>query len=85
MDPFKVQPFNPPVTIDLDTDNAQSELTSAHSGETLTLPGDKAPTIKALDLAATDAAYDLLVAQIPREHKVRIRGVTYIKYALYRP
>ena len=84
MDSSQAQSSNPPV-IDLDADDAQSELTSLHSGETPTLPGDEAPTIKALEIAATDAEYDLLVAQIPREHKIRIRGTTFIKYNPYRP
>ena len=84
MDSFQAQSSNPPI-INLDTDDdAQSELTSAHSGETLTLLGDEAPIIKALETATTDAEYDLLVAQILREHKIKINGITYIKYALYR-
>jgi hypothetical protein len=83
MDSFLAQPSNPPV-ININADDNQSELTSAHSGETPTLPGDDAPTIKALDSAATDAAYDPLAAQIPRDHKIKIRGVTFIRYALYR-
>ena len=84
MDSFQAQPSNPPI-IDLDADNAQSELTSLHSGETLTLPSDEAPTIRALETAATDAEYNLLVAQIPREYKIRIRSTTFIKYNPYRP
>jgi hypothetical protein len=84
MDSFQAQSSNPPI-INLDADDdAQSELTSAHSGETLTLLGDEAPIIKALETATTDAEYDLLVAQILREHKIKINGITYIKYALYR-
>ena len=83
MDSFQAQPSNP-LIINLDADDdAQSELTSAHSGETLTLFSDKALIIKALETVATDAEYDLLVAQILREHKIKINGITYIKYALY--
>jgi len=49
--------------IDLDPDDdAQSELTSLHSGETLTLPADEALTIKALLNAANDSEYDLYIA-----------------------
>jgi len=84
MDSFQAQPSNPPI-INLDTDDdTQSELTSTHSSETLTLFGDEAPTIKALETVATDAEYDLLIAQILREHKIKINSITYIKYALYR-
>ena len=84
MDSFQAQPSNP-LIINLDAnDDAQSELTSAHSSETPTLPSDEAPTIKALETAATDAEYNLLIAQILREHKIKINGITYIKYALYR-
>jgi hypothetical protein len=78
----QAQPSNPPV-IDLDTDNTQSELTSLHSGETPTLPGEEAPIIKALENAATDTEYELLVAQIPREYKIRISGTTFIRYNPY--
>jgi len=84
MDSFQAQPSNPPV-IDLDTNDAQSELTSLHSGETPTLFSDEAPIIKALEIAAINTEYDLLIAQILREHKIRIRGTTFIKYNLYRP
>ena len=84
MDSFQAQPSNP-LIINLDAnDDAQSELTSAHSSETLTLSSDEALIIKALETVATDAEYNLLVAQILREHKIKINGITYIKYALYR-
>ena len=72
--------------IDLDLDNnAQSELTSLHSGETLTLPADEAPIIKALLNVANNSEYDLYIAQILRDYKLRINSVTYMKYDLYRP
>ena len=84
MDSFQAQPSNP-LIINLDADDdAQSELTSAYSSETLTLPSDEALIIKALETAATDAEYDLLVAQILREHKIKINSITYIKYTPYR-
>ena len=71
--------------IDLDPDDdAQSELTSLYSGETPTLPADEAPTIKALLNAVNDSEYDLYIAQILRDHKLRINSVTYVKYDLYR-
>ena len=71
--------------IDLNpNDDAQSELTSLHSGETPTLPADEAPIIKALLNAANNSEYDLYIAQILRDHKLRINSVTYVKYDLYR-
>jgi hypothetical protein len=68
------------LVIDLDPDDD-----ALHSGETPTLPADEAPTIKALLNAANDSEYDLCIAQIPRDHKLRINGVTYVKYDPYRP
>ena len=71
--------------IDLDPDDdAQSELTSLHSGETPTLSADEALIIKALLNAVNDSEYDLYIAQILRDHKLRINSVTYMKYDLYR-
>jgi hypothetical protein len=62
MDSFQAQPSNPPI-INLNADNdAQSELTSTYSGETPTLSGDEAPTIKALETVAIDVEYNLLIA-----------------------
>lgn len=80
----QAQPSDPPV-IDLDADDTQSELTSLHSGETPTLPGDEAPTIKALADAATEAEYQLCVDKIPRNHKTKIGGILYVQYEPYRP
>jgi hypothetical protein len=71
--------------IDLNANDAQSELTSLYSGETPTLPSNKAPTIKALLRAADDSEYNLCVARIPRDHKIRISRVWYIRYDPYRP
>jgi len=71
--------------IDLDPDDdAQSELTSLYSGETPTLSADEALIIKALLNAVNDSEYDLYIAQILRDHKLRINSVTYVKYDLYR-
>ena len=70
--------------IDLDlNNNAQSELTSLYSGEILTLPADEALIIKALLNAVNDSEYDLYIAQILRDHKLRINSVIYVKYDLY--
>ena len=49
--------------INLNPDNdAQLELTSLHSGETLTLPADEALIIKALFNTANNSEYDLYIA-----------------------
>ena len=51
------------LVINLDPDNdAQLELTFLHSGETLTLPADEAPIIKALLNTANNSEYDLYIA-----------------------
>jgi hypothetical protein len=57
----QAQPSNPPI-INLNTNNTQLELTSLHSSETPTLPSKEAPMIKALENAATNAEYKLLIA-----------------------
>ncbi|KJZ79535.1 hypothetical protein HIM_01004 [Hirsutella minnesotensis 3608] len=57
-----------------DSDNS-SELTTLVSGDTPTLPGQEQPSIRALFEAQDDAAYDLAVAQIPRDHRVRVKGI----------
>jgi hypothetical protein len=84
MDSFQTQPSNPPI-INLNTNNAQSELTSLYSNKIPTLSSNEAPIIKALEIVAIDAEYNLLVAQILREYKICIYSITFIKYNLYRP
>jgi hypothetical protein len=54
------------------------ELTSLYSRETPTLPADKAPITKALDQDANDSEYDLYIAWIPREHKIKVNGIRHI-------
>ncbi|KJZ68600.1 hypothetical protein HIM_12009 [Hirsutella minnesotensis 3608] len=66
-----------------DSDNS-SELTTLVSGDTPTLPGQEQPSIRALFEAQDDAAYDLAVAQIPRDHRVRVKGIWYVRYEPYR-
>lgn len=73
-------------SIDLSDDDDGSDLTSAVSGETPTLPDSgEAPSIRALQTAADDAAYDLALARIPSEHRVKIGVHYYVKYDTYRP
>lgn len=72
--------------MDSDSDN-ESDLTTLHSGETPTLtpePGTQRATLASLNEAVDDATYDALYATIPREHKVKIGSIWYIKYEFYR-
>jgi hypothetical protein len=66
-----------------DCDNS-SELTALVSGDTPTLPGQEQPSIRALYEAHDDVAYDLAVAQIPREHRLQAKGIWYVRYEPYR-
>jgi hypothetical protein len=66
-----------------DSDN-NSELTTLVSGDTPTLPGQEQPSIRALFEAHDDAAYDLAVVQIPRDHRVQVKGIWYVRYEPYR-
>lgn len=78
----------PSIDIYDDGDNDGSDLTSAISGDTPTLPGDEAPSIQAIinaQKASDEAAYDLAVARIPSEHRVKIGRYHYIIYDAYRP
>jgi hypothetical protein len=66
-----------------DSDN-QSELTTLYSGDTPTLPGQEQPSIRALFEAHDNATYDLAVAQIPRDDRIQVRGIWYVRYKPYR-
>lgn len=68
----------------IDLDDDQSDLTTAVSGDTPTLPGEESPTIQGLLTAKDDASYDPLCAQISSANRVKIRSVTYVKYDPYR-
>jgi hypothetical protein len=80
-------------TLDLTTDESRdddlisesSTLTTLESGDTPTLESDEAPTIQALMTACDTAEYDLIVAKIPKEHRVKIAGLHYVLYDPYRP
>ena len=66
-----------------DSDNG-SELTTLVSGDTPTLPGHEQPSIRVLFEAHDDATYDLAVARIPRDHRVQVNGIWYVRYEPYR-
>jgi hypothetical protein len=70
----------------MDVDNASddSNLTTLESGDIPTLPCDEAPPIQALYAAIDDARYDLAHASIPRDNRVKIKGIHFVKYDPYR-
>ena len=71
--------------IDLDNILEDSHLTTLESGDTPTLDNDgESPTIHALNTAASDAAYDLVIGRIPQEHRLKILGIHYVNYDPYR-
>jgi hypothetical protein len=70
--------------IDLDDASDTSSLTTAISGETPTLPSAENPSVRALLEAKTDRAFDEALSRIPRENRIKIRDVLYVKYAPYR-
>ncbi len=70
--------------IDLDNISEDSHLTTLESGDTPTLNNDgESPTIHALNIAASDAVYDLVIRRIPQEHRLKILGIHYVDYDLY--
>ncbi len=72
--------------IDLNNISEDSHLTTLESGDTPTLNNDgESPTIHALNIAASDAAYDLVIGRIPQEHRLKILGIHYVDYDPYYP
>ena len=62
---------------------ATSDLTTPPTGDTPKPPGCEA-SIKALLEASDEAAYNLALAYIPQEHKIKVGLYWYVKYAPYR-
>jgi hypothetical protein len=80
--------MDPAHTIELDNDTESDCLTTLESGETPTLDDSKSPTIKALVAAqatADDATFNLVVARMPSDHRVKIGHTHYVLYDPYRP
>jgi hypothetical protein len=74
--------------IELDNKTESDHLTTLESGETFTLDNGKSPTIKALEAAqaaADNTAFNLVVARMPSNYKIKVRGIYYVLYNLYRP
>jgi hypothetical protein len=71
--------------IDVDND---SELTPLYSADTPPLEDGEHPPIRALAVAQQahdDAEFDLVVARMPSDHRLRVNGINYVKYDPYRP
>ena len=67
--------MDPAHTIELDNDTESDCLTTLESGETPTLDDSESPTIKALaaaQAATNDATFNLVVARMPSDHRVKI-------------
>ena len=71
-------------TIDLGDVSDTSSLTTVISGETPTLLSDENPSVRALFEASTNRSFDDALSRIPRENRVKIKDVLYVKYAPYR-
>jgi len=64
----------------IDVDEAsESDLTTL-SDQTPTNPGDAPPELAALVQAVDDAAFDLAYSQLPRQLRVKINGIDYVKF-----
>jgi hypothetical protein len=74
--------------IKLDNETESDHLTTLESGDTPMLDDGKSPTIKALDAAqaaADDAAFNLVVARMPSDYRIKVRGIHYVLYDSYKP
>lgn len=59
-------------------------LTTAISGQTPTDPFGEEPTLQALIKAKNNAEFNLLIATIPREHKIIIRNQVFVRTEAYK-
>ncbi len=74
--------------IELDNETESDRLTTLESGETPTLDDGESPTIKALlaaQAAHDDAEFNLVVARMPSDHRIKVNGIHYVLYEPYRP
>ena len=67
-----------------DIDDDQSELTTAVSGDTPTLPSDESPTVQALFQAKEDREYDRVYESIPLKHRIKVGPIRFVRYDPYR-
>ena len=61
--------------IDININDDDSILTPLKSSDTLNLPTDKELTIQALIEAKDKATYNHVLIIIPREHKIKVKGI----------
>lgn len=80
---FFINIINIATTDTMDLDN-ESELSVLEFADVPTPVGDESPTIRALYEAKCETDYAYLIGQIPRDNKIKLNGVEYIKYDLYR-
>jgi hypothetical protein len=74
--------------VELDNETQSDHLTTLESGETPTLDDGESPTIKALlaaKAARDDAEFNLVVARMPSDHRIKVNGIHYVLYDPYRP
>jgi hypothetical protein len=74
--------------IKLDNKTKSDRLTTLESSKTPTLDNNKSPIIKALgaiQAAADDIVFNLVVARMPSDHRIKVQGIYYVLYDLYRP
>ncbi len=79
--------MDPAHPIELGNETNSDCLTTLESGDTPTLDDGESPTIKALAAAQAahdDAAFELVVARMPSNHRIRISHVHYVLYDPYR-
>ena len=74
--------INTTVTIDINM-ITKSDLSSL-TDQTPTLLGTEAPHIQALIDAVNDAQHQLAYDRLPSSHRVRIKGINYVRYNPYR-
>jgi hypothetical protein len=77
----------PQAPIILDNESDSDHLTTLESGDTPTLDDSEAPSIKALNEAQAahdDAAFNLVVARMPSDHRIKIGYTHYVRYNPYR-
>jgi hypothetical protein len=77
-----MDPRNP---IELDNESDSDRLTTLQSGDTPTLDDGESPTIKALMAAQDDTTFNLVVARMPSNHRIKIGHTHYVLYDSYRP
>ena len=61
--------------IELDNETESDRLSTLESGDTPTLDDGESPTIKALEAAqaaSDDAAFNLVVARMPSNHRIKV-------------